>query len=121
MRTLFCLTALILTASGCSSPSPVAPTTPPQVSQPAAQLASISGQVYANVSWGDPPIPDAVITVTEADGSTKTVTSDENGLYVIFVRGGDVSVTAAKEGYEARTWQLTLLKDLVLNFGLIPR
>lgn len=73
------------------------------------------------MTWGDPPIPDAVISVTDADGSIKTVSSDENGFYQILVRPGDVSITASKEGYEARTWQLTLLKDLVLNFGLIPR
>jgi len=120
-RTLFCLVALILITSGCSSRSPVAPTSSQQPAQPAAQFASISGQVYANVSWGDPPIPEAVISVTEADGSIKTVGSDENGFYQVFVRPGDVSITASKEGYEARTWRLTLLKDLVLNFGLIPR
>jgi ABC-type uncharacterized transport system auxiliary subunit len=120
-RKLFCLATLILITSGCSSPSPAAPTTSPPVSQPAAQFASISGQVYANVSWGDPPIPDANVTVTESDGSIKRVTSDENGFYLIFVRAGDVSITASKDGYEARTWQLTLLRDLVLNFGLMPR
>lgn len=119
-RTLFSLVAFILLCSGCSSPSPIAPDSKPQVSQPAAQFASISGQVYAKVTWGDPPIPDAVIEVAEADGTIRTVVTDDTGFYAISVRAGDVSITASKEGYEARTWQLTLLRDVVLNFGLAP-
>lgn len=119
-RTLFGLMAFILLCSGCSSPSPIAPGSPPQSSQPAAPFASISGQVYAKVTWGDPPIPDAIIAVAETDGTIRTVVTDDNGFYAISVRAGDVSITASKEGYEARTWQLTLLKDVVLNFGLTP-
>lgn len=119
-RTLFFLAVLILTGSGCSSPSPVAPGATQQGSQPAAQFAAISGQVYANVTWGNPPITDAIIRVTDADGSIKFIATDEQGFYKVLARPGDVSITASKEGYEARTWELTLLKDIVLNFGLAP-
>ena len=119
-RTFFGLVTFILICSGCSSPSPIAPASALPVSQPAAQFASISGQVYAKVTWGDPPIPDAVITVAEADGAIRTVVTDDSGFYAISVRAGDVSITASKEGYEARTWQLTLSRDVVLNFGLAP-
>jgi len=76
--------------------------------------------VYANVTWGNPPIPDATIRVTEADGSITFVATDDHGVYKILARPGDISITASKEGYEARTWELTLLKDIVLNFGLAP-
>src|SRR2546428_9313772 len=119
-RTLIGLVALILAVSGCSSPSPVAPGTTRPVSEGAALFATISGQVYANVTWADPPIAEATIEVTAADGSIKTTLSDDNGLYTISVRGGNVSITASKDGYETKSWQLALVKDLVLNFGLAP-
>ena len=119
-RSVIGVVALILTVSGCSSPSPVSPDTPQQVPQPAVPSATIRGQVYAKVTWGDPPIVEATIEVIEPDGSIRTALTDDNGFYSIPVRPGDVSITASKDGYEARTWQLTLLKDLVLNFGLAP-
>lgn len=115
---------VILAGAGCSDRSPIAPTVPRVTqppSEPAAELATIRGQVYADVTWGNPPIEDAVIEVVEADGAIKTAFTDEDGFYTISARPGDVSITAAKEGYEAKTWELSLSKDTVLNFGLVPR
>ena len=115
------LLAVVLAVSGCGSPSPVAPTGTQQVAEAAAALATIRGQIFADVDWGDPAIADALVEVRKADGATTTVRSDEDGFYQVSVRSGIVSVTASKEGYEPKTWQLLLLDHAVLNFGLTPR
>lgn len=114
------LLAVAVTGSACGGRSPVAPTSTQQVA--AAQLATISGRVYAAVTWGEPPIAETLIEVTEADGTTTTVLSDDDGFYQVTVRHGSVSISASKEGYEAKTpQQFTLLNDAVLNFSLTPR
>jgi hypothetical protein len=110
---------LAVTLVGCggslNSPSPL-----PQRIQPAGDVAVISGQVYAN-GPGDSPIAAARVEVNEADGSSTSVASAADGAYRVSVRRGSVTVTASKEGYEAKQWQFDLLNDTVLNFSLSPQ
>jgi hypothetical protein len=120
-RWLWCIAALVLASSACADGLPVAPTNTPQPRQPETAVARVSGWVYAQVDWGDPPLVDTLITVTQADGSEQTTVSDAGGFYALSVRAGVISISAAKEGYEAKTWELSLSKDTVLNFGLVPR
>jgi hypothetical protein len=112
-----CLTAVVMSSSTCSGRSPVEPGVqqPPEA---VSQFATVNGWVYGRGEGADPPIAGALIEVKEADGSEKSTLTDEDGFYELAVRAGNVSITASKEGYEAKTWQLTLLKDTVLNFGL---
>jgi hypothetical protein len=117
------LVVAILAGPACSDRSYVSPIAP-RVTQPppaaAAELATVSGQIYLDVDWGEPPIEGATIEVIADNGSTNSALSDEDGFYAIAVRPGNISITASKEGYEAKTWQLTLLNDTVLNFRLTP-
>jgi hypothetical protein len=114
------LWAVILGSSACGgslgSPSPI-----PQASQPAADIAPISGRIYANDGSLYPPVPDALIEVNDADGTSRTVVSDADGFSRISARRGSITITASKEGYEAKQWQFDLLNDTVLNFSLEPR
>jgi hypothetical protein len=91
-----------------------------QVSEAAAPSAKVSGWVYEEAVWGDPPLAETLITVTHSDGSERTTVSDAGGFYELSVRAGAISITAFKEGYEAKKWEFSLLKDTVLNFGLVP-
>jgi hypothetical protein len=85
-----------------------------------APSAKVSGWVYQEALWGDPPLAETLITVAYADGSERTTVSDADGFYELSVRAGAIWITAFKEGYEAKTWQFRLSNDTVLNFGLVP-
>ena len=112
------LVALAAVEVGCGSQSPLAPA---QVSQAsAAAVVTVSGQVYLDATWGEPPIPDASITVTR-DGAESIVNTDADGFYRISVASGSVSIAASKEGYETKAWSLVLSNDTVLNFSLTPK
>ena len=118
-RSALCLLAILLSAAGCSL-SPLAPDNPETAPSPPPEVATISGWVYENVTWGDPPVPYARIEVRSADGSTTAAVSDRRGFYQLSVRSGDVSITTSKQGHETRRCQVTLLTDMVLNFFLAP-
>ena len=105
------LTMLVL-ASGCTSP------VAPDRTQPPIVIPTISGSVYESVTWGDPPLADAVVEVAGADGSKKTGISDAAGFYKIAAGPGTVTVTASKPGYETKTLEFMLVTDTVLNFSL---
>jgi hypothetical protein len=106
------LVAGSLVAVSCGGQSPVAPGLQPTV------IPTVSGQVQENVTWGDPPLADAVIEVVRADGSKKTGISDDDGFYRIAAEPGSVRVTASKPGYEAKSAEFMLVTDTVLNFSL---
>ena len=110
--------ALAVVEVGCGSQSPLAPAQ----SSPAsvAELVTVSGQVYMDATWGEPPIANASITVTR-DGEESIVTTNRDGFYRIAVRPGSISIGAAKEGYESKGWSIVLLDDTVLNFSLTPK
>jgi hypothetical protein len=121
MKRLVWCAAMVLLPSGCADRVPVAPTSPGSSSVLTAESATLTGQVYARVDWGDPPLADVVIEVKTADGSDKSTITDEDGFYELVVRPGAMSITAFRDGYEAKTWELTLSRDTVLNFGLTPK
>ena len=112
---------MVLLPSGCADHLPVAPTGPGSSTVLTAESATLTGQVYARVDWGDPPLAHVVIDVKTADGSDKSTITDDDGFYELVVRPGVISITASSDGYEAKTWELTLLRDTVLNFGLTPK
>jgi hypothetical protein len=109
------LVAVMLAAAGCGGSSPVAPggTLPPTTS-------TLSGQVHENVTWGDPPLADALVEVTGADGLKRTGLSDDDGLYKIATAPGTVTVKASKPGFATKTSEFMLMSDTVLNFSLTP-
>ena len=104
--------ALAACGGGLSAPSAIQ-----QPSAPAIEVAVITGHVYAN-AVGHLPIASARVEVNAADGSSTSVASDAAGAYRISVRRGSVTITASREGYEAKQWQFDLLNDTVLNFSL---
>jgi hypothetical protein len=108
------LAAVLLPASGCGGRSAVAPDS----TQQAIVIPAISGWVHEDVTWGDPPLADAVVEVTGADGSKKTAISNADGFYRIAAGPGSVTVTASKPGYATRTSEFILATDTVLNFSL---
>ena len=81
-------------------------------------VPTLSGQVQQNVTWGDPPLADALVEVIGADGSRKTGLSDDDGFYTIATAPGSVTVRASKPGFETRTSEFVLVTDTVLNFSL---
>jgi hypothetical protein len=105
-------------SSACSERLPLAPGDARQPPEAAVEFVTLSGWVYARADAHDPSLGAASIRVTLADGTEKTTLTDEDGFYEVAVRPGRISITASKEGYEAKTWELTLFKDTVLNFGL---
>ena len=105
-----------LAAGSCGGSSPVAPDGP----QPPMVIPTISGRVHEHVTWGDPPLADALVEVTGADGSKKTGISDHDGFYKIAAAAGSVTVTASKPGFETKTSEFMLVTDTVLNFSLAP-
>jgi ferric-dicitrate binding protein FerR (iron transport regulator) len=117
--TRIALWLLTMTFAGCggslSSPSAI-----PPAAQPTTDVAVISGQIYTN-ALGHPPLAAARVEVNVADGSSTSVASNADGAYRITVRRGSVTVTASKEGYEAKQWQFDLLNDTVVNFSLTPQ
>jgi hypothetical protein len=110
---------LVVTLAACGG-SLTDPSVLQQRPEPAADRAVISGQIYAN-AIGHAPIAAARVEVNEADGSSATVASGSDGFYRIAVRRGSITITASKEGYEAKQWQFDLLNDTVLNFSLNPQ
>ena len=112
MKRLACLVTFIVAVAGCSGGSPLAPDEP--------AFATISGWVYADVTWADPPVPDARIEVYAADGTKAATLSDGTGFYQVAVRPGTVVITTRKEGYDAETYELSLSTDTTLNFFLSP-
>jgi hypothetical protein len=107
------LVAVALAVAGCG-PSPVAP----GGQQPLTAIPTLSGQVQQNVTWGDPPLADALVEVTGADGLKRTGFSDDDGFYKIVAARGTVTVTASKPGFETKTSEFVLVTDTVLNFSL---
>jgi len=105
-----CLFAIL---SGCSSVSPVSPTTGPLM---------VTGYVYQRMTpgSGEPPIADALISLKDEDGAEFTARSDDRGYYRIRATAGAVVMTAAKDGYKTRESRFDVTDSTVLNFGLAP-
>ena len=119
-RSVYCVAALVVTSWGCSASVPIAPTGTLQPPEGVAEFATLSGWVYSRAETRNEPLADAVIVVKDAGGSERAAPTDADGFYVLTVRAGPISITASKDGYEAKTWQFSLLKDTALNFGLNP-
>lgn len=117
-RFLSCVAALVVTSWGCNGSVPIAPTGTLQPPEGVAEFATVSGWVYARVETQNAPLADALIEVRESGGSERIALTNADGFYELTVRAGAISITASKEGYEAKTWQFSLLKDTALNFGL---
>ena len=119
MRLSYCVLILALAGSGCggslAAPDPIQPR-----ADATADLVTISGWVYVTTP-ADTAISNAVVVVNEADGSSAAVVTNGDGFYRISVHRGSVTITASKEGYEAKQWQFDLLSDTVLNFSLSPQ
>ena len=115
-RATYCVAAIVLISWGCGS-VPDAPTSPLQPPDAVTELATVSGWVYAR-ALTDPPLANALVEVKEAGGAEHTALTDDQGFYELTARAGPISITASKEGYEAKAWEFSLLKDTVLNFGL---
>ena len=116
-RATYYLAVIALISWGCGS-VPDVPTSPLQPPDAAAELATVSGWVYAR-ALTDPPLVNALVKVKEAGGAEHTALTDDQGFYELTARAGPISITASKEGYEAKAWEFSLLKDTVLNFGLM--
>lgn len=119
--------AIVLAVSGCDVRSPVAPDIADilqnEQSIDAGAKVQISGWVYANANWADPPIADALVAFITSDGSTTTARSDATGYYELTVpKGTRVGfMTTSKAGYLPTTRLVTLDKQhTVLNFFLSP-
>ena len=112
----FLLVVGMLAAAGCGGSSPVSP----DGGLPPARISVLSGQVHENVTWGDPPLADALVEITGADGVKRTGLSDDNGFYSIATVPGAVTVRASKPGFEPKTSEFMLITDTVLNFSLTP-
>ena len=118
------LLLIALAGSGCAA-SPLAPDVPETVEHRGSVddgTVTMSGWVYVSATWADPPLADARIDVTTADGATTTGSSDANGYYEMTVpnAAGVVSIRTSKDGYVSRSLEATLLKHTVLNFFLRP-
>ena len=109
----------VILASACGAEPPLAPSPQPQPLQP-TESATMSGWIYERADADHPCLAGALIVVKYGYGTQKTTLSDGEGYYEITVQPGPITISASKEGYEAKTWELTLLKDTVLNFALIP-
>lgn len=118
-RIAFLSLCVTLAGFGCAG-ALTAPDDIPQSGVPQAELAVISGQVYANLTWADPPIADAVITVRDVDGLEQIAVSDDEGFYQVVVRPGHVTISASKDGYQTTRSRFTASTHTVLNFGLDP-
>lgn len=110
-RLTLCL-LLMAIGLGCDRASPLSPD---------GGLVSISGYVYfQNSSGGEPMIHNAVIAVEDDTGSRTQAASRPDGFYTIAVKPGRISITATKEGFEAKVIQVDVADDTVLNFSLTP-
>ncbi len=115
-RATYCLAVIVLISWGCGS-VPDSPTSPLQPPDAATEFATVSGWVYGRAVT-DPPLANALVEVKEAGGAQHTALTNDQGFYELTARAGPISITASKEGYEAKAWQFSLLNDTVLNFGL---
>ena len=116
-RATYCVAVIVLISWGCGS-VPDSPTSPLQPPDAVTEFATVSGWVYAR-ALTDPPLANALVEVKEAGGAEHTALTDDQGFYELTARAGPISITASKEGYEAKAWEFSLLKDTVLNFGLM--
>ena len=119
MNRLTLCAIVVAAASGCGRASPLSPD---------ADVVTISGYVYFQApSGGEPMIDNALITVANAEGSNDVgvprwlAATNADGFYTVTARAGRISITASKEGYEAKVWHLRLSDDTVLNFSLTPK
>jgi hypothetical protein len=80
-------------------------------------LVQLSGRIYAGSTASDLPLSNAEVVVVASNG-TKTTRSSQNGFYALTVPSGDVTITATKPGYEAKTTTIDAAADVVLNFSL---
>ena len=119
-RIVWAIGVVAVLVSACSAQTPLAPSNP-QERLPPSNSAMVSGWVYEHAHASDPSIAKALIDVRYGDGAHVTALTDPEGYYQISVPAGRLTITASKEGFEAKTWELTLLEDTVLNFALIPR
>src|SRR5262245_38431726 len=112
LRHLLWFAALLGLAAGCEG-GPQAPTAVP---------ATISGYVYQRptAEFGEPLLPDVLITIELADGSRCSTRTDGAGFYTVSVTRGIVAISAAKAGYQTNRSRFELSGDTVLNFSLTP-
>jgi hypothetical protein len=110
------MVAVMLAAASCGGSSPVSP----DGGLPPSAISVLSGQVHENVTWGDPPLADALVEVTGADGVKRTGLSDDDGFYKIATVPGTVTVRASKPGFVPKTSEFMLITNTVVNFSLVP-
>ena len=120
-----CLVTVGLACSACGSNGLTAPDAIVANQSGSASLfqdgfATIAGSIYEMTSGGIVPISDAVIEVTDESASIQRERSDADGFYAVSTRRGNVAITASRDGYKSKTWRLTLLDDVTLNFSLSP-
>ena len=118
-RAVWCVAAAVVTSWACGGGTP---TTPAVNLRPeaTAESATVSGWVYMRAD-GDPALPGALVEVEDGTGSYHAAVTNEDGFYELTVRAGSIAIAASKEGFEAKSWEFSLLKDTVLNFGLEPK
>ena len=99
--------------AGCGNALPMAPS----LAGP-----TLSGHIYQDhtPSTGEPLLADALVTVTDADGSARSAVSDRLGFYTVSTAAGAISVSVSKDGYHTGVKQVALANDTVLNFSLSP-
>lgn len=117
MKRVACGAVLVLASWACGYGVPTAPTDSPQLPGTTLEFATVSGWVYAR-ALGDPPLPRAVVAITQGDGVERATVTDSQGFYTLVARAGTISIAASKDGYETKAWEFSLLSDTVLNFGL---
>ena len=49
------------------------------------------------------------------------VQSNSSGQYALAVPRGTLTITASKEGYTPKSWQIDATANVVLNFSLAPQ
>ena len=113
-RATYCVAVMVMISWGCGS-VPDAPTSP--LPDAVTESATVSGWVYAR-TLTDPPLANALVEAKDAAGAEHTALTNDQGFYELTARAGPISITASKEGYEAKALEFSLLKDTVLNFGL---
>ena len=120
-----CLVTVGLACPACGSYGPtaadaIAANQSGSASLVQAGFATIAGSIYELTADGTAPISDAIIEVTDESASIQRERSGDDGSYTVSTRRGNVTITASRDGYKSKTWRLTLLDDLTLNFGLSP-
>jgi hypothetical protein len=101
-----------VTIAGCGRQMPAGPATTAPI--------TISGYVHAEGTFeaGEPTLSDVVVTVRDAEGSSRTSISNGLGFYSVSARSGTITITASKEGYTSRSASFDISADTVLNFSL---